>query len=296
MPAVSLVAVPGRRNRTVELARQIEDRGFTGVYCPSIMGDAISLCVSMAHATERLEFGTSIQPIYLRRPQELAGAASYLHEVSGGRFRLGLGVSHAPAMQRMGVETGRPLGDTRDYVGSLRAAEKQVGPLPPIVLATLRDKMLALATEISDGAVWANAARSHMAAQLSAVEVGGEFFVGNMIPTVIDEDREAAAAVNRKSLTGYLALPNYRNYWKAAGYVEEMEAIEAALAAGDRDRLPALMTDRWLSDCTLYGSAAQVREGVEAWIEAGVKAPILVPSSTSGGQLKALEELFAAYD
>jgi alkanesulfonate monooxygenase SsuD/methylene tetrahydromethanopterin reductase-like flavin-dependent oxidoreductase (luciferase family) len=90
-------------------------------------------------------------------------------------------------------------------------------------------------------------------------------------------------------------LPNYRNYWKQAGYVEEMEAIEAALAAGERDRLPELMSDRWLADCTLAGSPAQVREGVEAWREAGVSTPILVMSSTSGGQLKALQQLFDAY-
>ena len=57
-----------------------------------------------------------------------------------------------------------------------------------------------------------------------------------MIPTVIDDDRAAAAAINRRTLTGYVALPNYRNYWKAAGYVEEMEAIEAAIAAGSATR------------------------------------------------------------
>ena len=53
-----------------------------------------------------------------------------------------------------------------------------------------------------------------------------------MIPTVIDPDREAGAARNRKTLQGYVALPNYRNYWKQAGYVEEMEGIEAAIRAG----------------------------------------------------------------
>jgi alkanesulfonate monooxygenase SsuD/methylene tetrahydromethanopterin reductase-like flavin-dependent oxidoreductase (luciferase family) len=169
--------------------------------------------------------------------------------------------------------------------------------MPKVVLATLRTKMLQLAVEVGDGAVWANGARSHMRDSLAAVTLptDRDFFVGNMIPTVIDDDREAAAAVNRKTLTGYVALPNYRNYWKEAGYVEEMEAIEAALAKGDWAALPGLMSDRWLSDVTLYGSAAEVREGVEAWFEAGVSTPILVPSSTSGGQLKALEELFSAF-
>jgi hypothetical protein len=55
------------------------------------------------------------------------------------------------------------------------------------------------------------------------------------------------------------------------------------------------MSDTWLADCTLYGSLPQVREGLEAWGDAGVATPILVRSSTSGGQMQALQELFAAF-
>ena len=77
-----------------------------------------------------------------------------------------------------------------------------------------------------------------------------------MIPTVIDDDRAAADAINRRTMTGYVTLPNYRNYWKQAGYVEEMEAIEAALAAGERDRLPSLMSD---AGCTTARWAARPR-------------------------------------
>ena len=123
----------------------------------------------------------------------------------------------------------------------------------------------------------------------------GDFFIGDMIPTVISDDKEAAAAINRRTLTGYVQLPNYRNYWKAAGYVEEMEAIEAAIEAKDRDKLPSLMSDKWLSDVTLYGSATEVRDGVEAWFDAGVKTPILVPSAVKGGQMQAFQDIFAAF-
>ena len=297
MPALSLAAVPGRRLRTIGLAKEIEDRGFTGIYGPSF-GDVMSLCLSVAHATERMEMGTSVLPIYLRHPADLAGAASYLAEVSGGRFTLGLGVTHGPVHQRLGVEPGRPLSDMRDYVSALRSAIPEGAATPRLVLATLRSKMLALAAEVADGAVWANGSRSYMSRQLAEVPAERRkagFFVGNMIPTVIDDDREAAAAVNRRTLSTYVALPNYRNYWIAAGYEEEMTAIQQALAAGEQDRVPSLMSDRWLSDCTLYGSAGEVREGLEAWFEAGVSTPILVPSSTSGGQLKALEEIFATF-
>ncbi len=293
MPALSLAAVPGRRQSTAALAREIEERGFSGIYCPSF-GDALGLCLSIAHETSTITFGTSIQPIYLQHPVALATTASYLHEMAEGRFRLGLGVTHGPVIERLGVSTGKPLTDMREYVGTMRAAADKMGGLPPVILATLRDKMVGLSGEIAEGAVWANASRSRMDHSLSLLPEG-DFSIGNMIPTVIDDDIEAARARNRKTLSGYVALPNYRNYWKEAGYEAEMTAAEAAMDAGDRDGVAAAMSDAWLDDCTLSGSVERVRDGVEAWFDAGVDTPILVPSSTSGGQQKAFAELFAAY-
>ena len=158
MPALSLAAVAGRRISTVELAREIEERGFSGIFCPSF-GDAMGLCLSIAHVTSRLEIGTSIQPIYLQHPSALATSAAYLHEISEGRFRLGIGVTHGPVHNRLGIDVGKPLADTRTYVESMRAAAKPIGGLPPLTLATLRDKMVALSVEIAEGAVWANASR-----------------------------------------------------------------------------------------------------------------------------------------
>ena len=86
--------------------------------------------------------------------------------MSGGRFRFGIGVSHAPAHDRLGVRPGNPLDDIRAFVRDLRAQDKQVGGLPPITLATLRRRMVELAAEIAQGAVWANGARSHMTESL----------------------------------------------------------------------------------------------------------------------------------
>jgi len=129
----------------------------------------------------------------------------------------------------------------------------------------------------------------------AAKRASADFLVANMIPTCISDDVEAAKAVNRKNLVRYTTLPNYRNYWKEAGYVDEMATIEAAIAAGREAEIASLMSDRWLADATLFGSAAQVRDGVDAWREAGVSTPILVPSSAAGNQLKAVEEVFAAF-
>ncbi len=297
MPAISLAAVPGRRKATLELAGEIERLGFPGIYCPSF-GDGIGLCEAIALSTRKIRFGTSIAPIYTRNVQDFAHTIAFIHEVSEGRFVFGVGVSHAPAMKRMGISQGKPLSDMRNFVEELRAVPR-TGELPPIALATLRKKMIALSEEIAEGMVFANGARSHMADSLSVLTADARsndaFFIGNMIPTCISDDEEAAKAVNRRTLTGYAMLPNYRNYWKEAGYVQEMEAVEAVLARGETDKVAQCLTDRWLADTTLFGSKQKVREGIEAWFDAGIKTPIIVPSSAVGNQLKAFEEFFAIW-
>jgi len=297
-PSVSLVAVAGRRKATLELAQRLEHERFTGIYCPS-PGDGLALCEALALATREIPFGTSIANIYTRHSFDYAQTAAVIHELSGGRFRFGVGVSHGPTHQRLALRVGKPLEDIRRFVADVRAAESQVGALPPLVLATLRRRMVELSAEIAQGAVWANGALSHMADSLrhlpDAARANPAFFIGDMIPTCIDDDRAAAAAVNRRTLASYVKLPNYQNYWMEAGYVEEMEAIRAAIARKDDDKIPSLMSDRWLRDVTLFGPAAEIREGVEAWRAAGIRTVILVPSSTRGGQMKAFEELIAAF-
>lgn len=294
-PALSVVASPTKRTAILELAAEAENRGISGLACPSL-GGTMGLCVSLAHVTKRINYWTSIQPIYYSHPVEAANTASHINEMSNGRFRFGIGVSHGPVTQRLGVSTGKPLSDIADYVAAMRANERFGGQLPPIYLATLRNKMLQLAADIAEGAIWANASLSHMATQLAEVPTAlrDDFHLSNMIPTVIDDDIEAARAINRRTLTGYVSLPNYRNYWRAAGYTEEMDAIESAIDAGNKDALPSLMSNAWLDDCTISGSANHVRERLEAWASAGV-TPIAVMSSTSGGQVKAINELFALY-
>ena len=297
LPAVSLAAVPGRRQTIFELAGEIERRGFAGIYCPSV-GDCMALCEALAFATEEIPFGTSIAPIYSRHALDYTTTAAFIHEASGGRFRFGVGISHGPTHDRLGITPGKPLVDTRAFVETYRGAER-VGDKPPLILATLRKRMIALAGDVADGMVFANGARSHMAESLGALpetaRSNPDFYIGNMIPTCISDDESAAAAVNRRTLSHYVLLPNYRNYWKEAGYVEEMEAVEAAIAADDQARIPEALSDRWLEDTTLFGPVAKVRDGVEAWYEAGIKTPILVPSSAAGNQMTAFEELFQAF-
>ena len=267
LPALCLIAMPGRRRRTIELSQEAERRGFAGIYEPRTMVD-------------------------------FAQSAAMMHEVSGGRFRLGIGIAHGPSHVRMGVTPGKPLADTRAFIEKLRAQDG-FGPLPPIFVAALRKKMVALSGELAEGVIFANVCLSHIPQSLAALPEGRRkdlgFFIGNMLPTCISDDVAAARDVNRRTLTNYAFLPNYRNYWREAGYIEEMDAIEKAIAEGRRDDVPKYLTDKWLAETTLFGPAAKVREGVAAWRAAGVHTPILVPSSAAGNQLKAIDEVFAAF-
>ena len=78
LPALNLIAEPGRRRATLDIAREIERRGFAGI--------------SVSQSVD-----------------EFAQNAAYLHEVSGGRFQFGIGIAHAPAYVRMEVKPGKPL-------------------------------------------------------------------------------------------------------------------------------------------------------------------------------------------
>jgi alkanesulfonate monooxygenase SsuD/methylene tetrahydromethanopterin reductase-like flavin-dependent oxidoreductase (luciferase family) len=78
MPAISLVAVPGRRRQTLGIAREIEQRGFSGIYMPSRFGN-MAQCTALALTTERIGFGTAISPIYAQTTEEFAAGAAYIH-------------------------------------------------------------------------------------------------------------------------------------------------------------------------------------------------------------------------
>jgi alkanesulfonate monooxygenase SsuD/methylene tetrahydromethanopterin reductase-like flavin-dependent oxidoreductase (luciferase family) len=116
-----------------------------------------------------------------------------------------------------------------------------------------------------------------------------------MLPVCITDDEDAALELHRRRLERYVLLPNYRNYWKEAGYSEEMTAIEQALADNRRDDIPRYLTDRWIADNSLSGPAARVRDRLAEWYAAGLNTPVLVPNSVNGNQITALQELFAAF-
>jgi alkanesulfonate monooxygenase SsuD/methylene tetrahydromethanopterin reductase-like flavin-dependent oxidoreductase (luciferase family) len=297
LSALNLIAEPGQRRATLDIAREIERRGFAQIQVSSSFAN-MAQCIGLGFATERIGFATAIAPIYAQTVEEFAHTAAYIHEISGGRFQFGIGVAHGPSHVRMGVSPGKPLGDVRAFVQKYRSYD-QIGGLAPIVLATLRKRMVALAGEIADGLVFSGGSRSHMAQSLSMLPAGKQadphFFIGNRIRTCISDDIAEAKAVLRRAMMHYTLLPYYRNYWKEAGYAEEMSAIETAIAEGRNDDIPKYLTDGWLADVTLFGPAAKIRDELEAWREAGIRTPVVVPLSADGKQVTALRQAFEAF-
>src|SRR5207302_10101884 len=158
----------------------------------------------------------------------------------GGPFQVRHRMSAGAAPGAFGVAPGKPLADIRAFVAKFKS-DDNIGGLPPVILATLRKRMIALSGEIAEGLVFSGGSRAHMADSLAVLPPekhrDPSFFIGNRIRTCISDDVAQAKAVLRRAMVHYAELPYYRNYWKEAGYTEEMNAIEQALAAGRIDEV-----------------------------------------------------------
>src|SRR5712672_4589338 len=95
LPALNLIAAPGQRRQTLDLAREIERRGFAQIQVSSSYAN-MAQCEGLAFATERISFATAIAPIYSQTVEEFANSADYIHEISRGRFQFGTGLPNAP--------------------------------------------------------------------------------------------------------------------------------------------------------------------------------------------------------
>ena len=286
---------PGRRADVVALAQEAEKRGFPGLFSES-PGDNLALSLAVLDRTRRITVGTGIAGIYLRHPHTMATGASLIEELHPGRFLLGLGISHVPFHEEMGVRYGKPLDEMRRYVRNIRSATEGAS-CPLIVVAALRKRMSALAGEIGDGVMWANAALSHLPFSLAQIplERRSSLILSNSAPACVSEDRGEAFLAIRRYLLFYLKLPNYQNYFIEAGYEEEVAAARSAIENGDDDGVMAAIPERMASDVALLGTKAQVLEKAEAWAAAGITHLVLDCTSATGDRLEAAYEVMEVF-
>ena len=284
-PGLLVSAEPGDRKAAIEVAVELERLGFPRVLCPydyavpegdwisgiSEIYDSMSLCTAILQATSDIEVGTAITLTYTRHPADLAGAASFNHEISDGRFVLGLGTSHDAILEKFGIEPEKPVTHMRRYIERLHEASPDQ-PMPPIHIAALRHRMTRLAAEVADGAINANLPLSYVPQLLAEIPESKRdtFVFANAAPIYINEDYQEGLAFLRRFIGAHMNLPNYTAFFTDAGYGDEVERAKAAIASGDQDAAEAAVSERMAADIGIFGSKAQMRDQVEAWQDAGV--------------------------
>jgi F420-dependent oxidoreductase-like protein len=281
----------------VDLVRTAERSGYDSIWVTHGLGrDSFLLLAAYGAATSRIGLGNGVVPIYPRHPVVMAQEALTLNEITGGRFRLGIGVSHAASMQDMlGLRVVDPLAVMREYVAVLRGALGDGADFsgrhyharwamaiprrpaaPPIYLAALSAKMLELAGEIADGVIlWLCPPQYVREVAIPAITRGRrradrgleDFKVVAAVPLAVTDDRAAAMSAFRAELTRYAALPFYRAMLASAG-------LGAEIGAFDRDgAVPVAMAEA----LGALGSADAAHEYVEAYRRAGVTLPAVRP-------------------
>jgi F420-dependent oxidoreductase-like protein len=281
----------------VGLARRAEALGYESVWVTHGSGrDSFLVLAAYAAVTTRIGLGNGVVPIYPRHPTAVAQAALTLSELSGGRFRLGLGVSHRATMEEMlGLRLAEPLSVMREYVAVLRGALgrgaqvtgrhyrvkwsialPEVPPAPPIVLAALSPKMLELAGEVADGVVlWLCTPRYIRDTALPALERGRrragktleDFEVVAAVPLAITDEPAAALRAFQEDLRRYLTLPFYRTMLAASGFAEDLRQF-------DHDRA---VPSRLAGALGGIGHPKTARAYLQAYRDAGVTLPAVRP-------------------
>jgi probable F420-dependent oxidoreductase len=291
--------------QAIERVRLAESLGYEAVYVTHIAGrDSLTVVTAYALATERIGVGTGVVPIYTRTPASMAQTAATIDELSGGRFRLGLGVSHRPVVEGWhGQSIDRPVAEMREYVSIVRAilrgedppaGEKWstsfhllgLDPRPelPIYIAALSPGMLRLAGEIADGVMlWLCNPSYIRDVVIPEVTAGREraglalegFDVVAAVPSAVSADRDGAYAAMRRDLIPYFGLPFYRAMIERTGFGADIAAYDAA--GGDLEKMQAAVSDAFLDELTAVGDEDEVRAAVARYRDAGAGSPCVGP-------------------
>jgi probable F420-dependent oxidoreductase len=207
--------------------------------------------------------------------------ANTLAEQTGGRFVLGLGVSHGPMVAGLRrLDYSKPLTQMRDYLVAMD--ESPYGATAPAssaprLLAALGPKMLALSAELADGAHPYWTTPEHTAEAREILGDGKLLCVEQKV--VLTTDATAAREAAKAAIAVYANLPNYRNNWLRLGYSDD-EIEQRA--------------DRFIDAVVAWGSEDDIRKRIAAHHDAGADHVCIQPLSTAGfGQLDwhALEAL-----
>jgi probable F420-dependent oxidoreductase len=242
-----LDALPIARAR--EVAAEIEAMGFGSILIPEMAGrDPFVLATLLLGATSRIVIGTGIASIYARDAVATNGAQQALNEAFPDRFLLGLGVSHAVAVEGLRGHTyGKPLTAMREYLDAMDAAPYlgfRGDATPTRMLAALGPRMLELAATRTAGAHPYFVPLEHTA--FAREHLGPDALLVPEQKIVFSTDPADARARARRAMAVYLGLPNYTNNLARFGYGPDDLAdggsdrlVDAIVAWGDDDAIKA---------------------------------------------------------
>jgi probable F420-dependent oxidoreductase len=282
---IPFAGVPLRDHRPLlELA---EAEGFEDLWTGEATGVDGFTPLALATAwTKRARLATGIVNPFTRGIPVLAQHAAALQDASEGRFVLGLGSSSNVIVERWnGIPFEKPLSRMRDAVEALRpilAGERAASgfrleqapqPPPPIMLAALRGKMLALAAELADGAFTnflplSGARKVAEAFGVSQKELVCRFFC-------IPQPEDDALPLARRMFAAYGTVPVYSQFFRWLGWSEKIDPMAEAWNAGDRARALELVPDDLVRDIFVFGGPDEQHERLAAFAEAGITTFVL---------------------
>lgn len=238
-----------------DFAQALETMGYGALWVPEAMGrDPFVLLSHLAAATSRLYLATGIANIYARDAMAMNASRQCVNELSGGRLILGLGVSHAELVSELRQhEYKRPVSTMRAYLEQMEQAP-YAAPVAqhcgPTLLAALREKMLGLAAERTDGAHPYFVTPEHTFRAREILGAGKLLAPEQKVLTI--EDPAKARAVARQHMRNYLALPNYRNNLLRLGFSEadfnnggSDRLVDGIVAWGNENAIMARIEEHW---------------------------------------------------
>jgi len=298
-----------------------EERGYDRVWVPENWGrDQVSLLATIGERTDRIGIGTGIMPVYSRTPALAGQTAATLQELTGGRFRLGLGPSGPAVIENWhGIDFGNPLRRTREYIEIVRAVveDREVDyggeyfslsgfsfradapdEPPAIDAAGLGPKAVELAGRFADGWHAFLFSPDGLRQRLVDFERGADLGdrdptdarVAATVPVCALEDSERARTLASQHIAFYVGAMGeyYRNSVAEQGHEDVAQEIYDFWQAGDRGDAIAITHDRLLDPYAAAGTPDEVRAQLDDFAVDGVDAlTVYVPARAEPDEIEA---------
>ena len=292
----------------VALAKEVEERGYDTAWIGEAGGgDGITPMAVIASHTRRLRVANGILPVQTRTATLLGQTAATLGRLAPGRIALGLGLSSPVIVGDWhGLTFSTALGQLREAVSVIRgvASGERVNhdgafarvrnfrlmtppPSEPvkIYLSALGPKAVERAGEIADGVLLNWLPPEVVPDSIRHLEIGARragrtldgFEIAAYIRTCVTDDAEAARQWLARDITGYATVDSYARFFRASGFAEEIDALQAAWKAGDRGGAVKQISPRVLAGLGVIGTQDACRARIAEFRRAGLTMPVVVP-------------------